>query len=681
MGLIENTPRPTGSSPSALPDSQYTAFESSVSPGAIPSISEPNLESWTILSPPEPFPGTSLQLEELAKHSTDMKRTSTNSAYQTPSIPLLPTGSMQLSHSNTSMASPIPPDFTGSAVHLALHSEETETSSKQQDVASEKTLPLMALKPGQPLEPTKLTFSESLAAESYRQVVDLNQVSPSQLPLVESKDDVGVINMPSNPDEFHFLEYNVPFVTLHPTSPLPEPTEMSLEDFYPTNTVEVDWGSGDYLETMSFFNSDGNDYSMVTKVPYDTYDLEDYVESYDTSFPSRVGISLSSLQPLHVSPSPSIMTTYSTIVPHKSLHLYSFHSTPQFTLEPTPTPNTDIPDVASIEWADTFTIQPTDVLLPDMNSLEYYTTQLTKENNGSETGGEHSVTISPVNATEIQPTTDFTSDANLTEDEASGDLSGLQPYDESTTADTSQLISASDPFLYPSIVPSHFFDSSSSLWGGKVTTTDWSANTLTISMDSAVLTEAVQPSTTRSLPEDFISSTSLTDVHWFVTETFPESTTYTTPDLTATLNFSLVPTEPPASNTAGTTEMSSQDPVSTTEQTLNMTLVSDDFTSHNVTLVPPVMLGDQGITDNGSSTLATMTLIPTTSDINKVSAAPTSTTEMTTFNQTTSGTTVPTEASTNVNTISTTTEKTTATPTSRQYLCDLDRPSYLIKIG
>ncbi|XP_061577371.1 UPF0606 protein KIAA1549 isoform X6 [Cololabis saira] len=669
--FIENIPTPRGSSPSALPDSQSTAFERSESPGALSSISGPNHEAWTILSPPEPFPGTNSQLEELTKRSTNWNMARRSSVHQPTSLPLLPTGSKQRSHLNISSTSLSPSVFTGSTLDVPLRSEGKDTSSKQQDVASEKTPPAMALKLGQPLEPSKLIFSESSS-----QIVDINQVRPSQLLLGESKP-VDDINMLLNPDEIQFFGYNVPFATLHHTSPLSEPTEVSPEDLYPTNTMEVDWGSGDYLETMSFFNPDGDGYSLVSKVPvpYDAYDLEDHTESYDTSFPSRVGISASSLHHLYISPSPSIMTTHSTHVPHKSLYPSSFSSTAQLSLEPAPTPNTDVPDESYIEWAESFTIQPTDVLLPDMNSLEYYTTQLTKERNGSEIGAEHNFTVLSSNNTEITPTIGFPSDSSLTEYESSSDLSGLQPHDESSTTETPHLVNVSDSFLDPSLVPSHVFDLSSSTWGGQVTAT----KTPTVHMNSTELTEAVQPSATPLLPEDVTSSSSLTDVHWFVTESFPESTTLAAPVLTSTLAFSVIPTEPTANNTPGTTEITSQPPISTTEQTLNMTSVS---TSRNVTLLPPVMLGDQGVTEDESDSLATMTSIPASSDVYTVSAAPTSIPATTPSTQATTGTTVTTEPSTKVNITSTITDKTTTTPTaSRRYLCELGRPAYLTKIG
>ncbi|XP_041853539.1 UPF0606 protein KIAA1549 isoform X2 [Melanotaenia boesemani] len=703
---------PAGPSPSALPDSHYTTFESLESPSALSFISEPTDEPRTadttlfqwghnayentkskmpsdalvkephILTSPllktsETVQGYIPQFEESAKHATDWKMARTNSDYQASSLPPTSTISRTL-QTNTSITSLSPPPFTGSAAHLGLHFEEKVTPSKQQDERSDQTLPIMTLTTGQPLETPKLSFSDSLADESYSQIDDSGKLNPSVVPLVDSKP---VYNMLPNPDKIKSPGYNVPFITSHPTSPLSEPTEVSPEDFYPTNTMDVDWGSGDYLDTISFYDSDRDEYSLVTKVPSDPYDLEDYTEIYDTSFPSRVGISPSSLIPVYVSPSPSLVTAYSTIVPHKSIYPSPFSTTTHITLEPTPTPNADIPEVSYIDWADTFTIQPTDVLLPDMNSLEYYTTQLTKESNGSESVAEHggNVTVVLMNSTEITPTTGFTSDANLTEDESSSDLSGFEPHDESTTVATTeespQLVNDSQSFLDPSIVPTHFIDPSSSTWGGQVSTTDLSAYTHTVGVDTP-LTEALQPSATPPVPEDVTSSFSLTDVQWFVTDSFSESTIHTTAVLTATIAFTPVPTQPAANDTAGITDLTSQD---ATEKAVNMTSVPTDSSTHNVTSVPPVMFGDQGMTEDGADILTTMTSIPTTnSEVNTVSAAPTITAAIPTTYQATTGTTATSETSTTVNIISTTKPTTT---TSRQYLCRHDSPPYLTQIA
>ncbi|KAM9351793.1 UPF0606 protein KIAA1549 [Symphorus nematophorus] len=724
MRFLGDAPSSTGSSPSALPASHHTAFDSPHSPGVLPSISEPNHEVRTAdsrhfqlghvasensksitesdllaeeehphstpsLRPSEPLLGSSPQFEAPGKLSTDWTLTRTNSAKRSSSVSPTPTRSQLQPQSNTSIASVSPSAFIRSATpQQGLNSEQKATSSKQEDGASEQTLAIMTSLPlSRPLEAPELAFADSPADESYSNILDVNQLSPSSAPLKENKPAYD-INMLHNPDEVLAPGYDVPFFAPHPTtSPSSEPTEVSPEDFYPTNTMELDWGSGDYLETMSFLNSDGDDYSLVTKVPSDSYDLEEYTESYDTSFPSRVGISPSSLHPHHLSPSPSLMTAYSTIVPLKSIYPSSVSSSIHFTLDTTPTANSDIPDVSDIDWPDTFTIQPTDVLLPDMNSLEYYTTQMNRENNSSDTGAEHrgNVTVVAISATDITPTSSVTNDTKLTEDESSSDLSGFEPHDESTpvvtTEESPHLVNVSEPFLAPSIVPTHLFDPSSSTWGSHVSPTDWSAPTLTVGLDSTALTETLLPSATPLLPDDVMSSSSLTDVHWFVTESVPQSTIHITPVLTATTAFSPVPTQPAANTTAGTTESTPQDSPFTTEETLNLTLVSTEPSS-NVTSALPDVLGDQGVTEDGDDIRATMTLIPTSSEANTVSAVPTTTTATTTSRQTTTRTTATTEASTSVKIITTTSEKTTTTTTTpKQYLCNIDRPAYLVKIG
>ncbi|XP_034734187.1 UPF0606 protein KIAA1549 isoform X2 [Etheostoma cragini] len=565
---------------------------------------------------------------------------------------------------------------TSTTPQLGINSEQKETFNKQQDGASKQTVAITTTLPAQPLEPPKLAFPGPKADESYSKILDVNQLSPSSAPLEENKP-AHDINMLPNTDKIPAPGYSVPFIVPHPTSPSSEPTEVSPEDFYPTNTMDFDLGSGDYLETMSFLNSNGEDYSPVTKVPSDAYDLEDYTESYDTSFPSRVGIFPSSMNPLHISPSTSLTTAYSTVVPLKSVHPTSSSSTIHYTLDPSTTANMDLPDASDIDWPDAFTIQPTDVLLPDMNSLEYYNTQLTKENNSSDTRAEHrgNVTVVSIGSIDITPTTKFT------EDESSSDISGFEPQDESTPALTTEesprLVNASEPFLDPSIVQTHFFDPSSSIWGGQVSTPHWSGHTLTVALDSTVLAEAMLTSATPLLPDDVMSSSSLTDVHWF-DESFPSSTIHTTPVLTATIAFSPVPTEPAANTTAGTTELIPRDSTFTTEQTLTINLVSTEPTT-NVTVGPPAVMGDQGVTEDGVDIPATMTLIPTNSEANTGSVVPTTTTATTTSHQAATTTTATTEASTRIN--STASEKTTTTSTSRPYLCNLEGRSYLVKVG
>nr|XP_019959141.1 PREDICTED: UPF0606 protein KIAA1549-like isoform X2 [Paralichthys olivaceus] len=711
MGLLGEVTS-SGLPPSHLPTSYHTAFESLDSPGQpnheagtadilfqrghVPSESsnsftpsdfpakEPYPLSTPSLSPSEHALGSSPQFEEPANPPPDWRLARINSAKQSSSLPPTLTRAQLQPQSNISLTSLNP-----TTSQLSFNSEQEALDAtlmaltKEQGGASEQTPTIMSSQPGQPLEPPNLAFADFLADESYSKTFDVPQLSPSSAPLKENKPAHGINILPSS-NEFLAPGYNVPFIAPHLTSPLSEPTEVSPEEFYPTNTMDFDWGSGDYLETMSFLNADGDDYSMVTKVPSDSYDGEDYTESYDTSFPSRVGIFPSSLNPLHISPSPSLVTAYSTSVPLKSIHPSSSSSTIHYTLEPTPTANSDIPDASDIDWLDTFTIQPTDVLLPDMNSLEYYTIQLTKENSGSDSGAEHrgNVTVVSLTATDVTPSSSSTNDTKLTEEESSSDLSGFEPHHESTvvvtTEQSPQLVNVSEPLLDLSVVPSHFFDLSSSLWGGKVSTTDWSAPT--VGLDSTVLTEAILPSATSSLPDYVLSSSSMQDVHWFVTEEFVQSTMHTTPVLTSTIAFSPGSTEPVTNTTASATGSTPQHSSFTTEQTHDISVVSTKPTT-NVTISPPFILGDQGVEDEVDNP-ATMTLIPNSSEAKTIAAVPSTTTATMDSHQPTTKITATTEASTSISVTPTTSGKTTSTaPTSRQYLCNVNSTDYLVKIG
>uniref|UniRef100_A0A1A7YJB0 KIAA1549 n=1 Tax=Iconisemion striatum TaxID=60296 RepID=A0A1A7YJB0_9TELE len=103
---------------------------------------------------------------------------------------------------------------------------------------------------------------------------------------------------------------------------------------------------------------DGEELSLATPLPSHPWDTDlggDWV-SYDTSFPTRPTLPLSSR--LHLSPSSSI--------PHL-LH------TPFAYPDVFPTWDEDY------DPEDMMPLEPTEVLLPDMNSLEYYTNMLARE--------------------------------------------------------------------------------------------------------------------------------------------------------------------------------------------------------------------------------------------------------------------------------------------------------------
>ncbi|KTG01501.1 hypothetical protein cypCar_00039059 [Cyprinus carpio] len=157
-----------------------------------------------------------------------------------------------------------------------------------------------------------------------------------------------------------------------PPTPAP-PTLVSPEDLYPVHSAEVDWGSGDYLETLTFMGSEGEEFSLVTSLPtlgYDPYDMDDEaMVSYNTAFPSRPILPLSSrdLQP-------SVTVKYGT-------NLRTAHpADPRLPLAPDSAQASDMNDDLDFDWAELFPIEPTEVLLPDMNSLEYYNTLQAKEN-------------------------------------------------------------------------------------------------------------------------------------------------------------------------------------------------------------------------------------------------------------------------------------------------------------
>ncbi|XP_029909008.1 UPF0606 protein KIAA1549 isoform X4 [Myripristis murdjan] len=775
---LQNGPSWTGPSPSALPvphmafgnPDSTAATKSAPSPGAQPSSLTLNYDARTVdtvlfqqgrlpsqntksltssdllaegpeplstppLSPSELVLGHSPQFEAPARLTRELKLARSNTAMLPSSQNPLTVPELQ-PRSNTSKTSLNRSVLTSSTRPQLVTVNPDQrpldipplASSKHKEGESEQTLAIMTSLPVRPLEPPKLLaadvshspdyfFSEpKLPVKPSSKVLDVNQLSPSRVPMQQSDPAYGV-HMLRNPAPEILAHNYVPFISPHPTAASSEPTEAFSEDFFPTNTMDVDWGSGDYMETMSFLGSEGDDYSLVTNLPSDMYDLEDSTESYDTSFPSRVGVIPSSMHPHHISPSPSLMTAYSSVAPPTSIHPSSFSSSAHHTLEPTPTAQSDIGEASDVDWSDTLTIEPTDLLLPDMNSLEYYTTQLTKENNSSDTGAEHRGNItttrhlSPVSihATQILATSTVTVEPshmltavlgreepqptdNTTwiEDESSSDLSGFDALNETITVhateETIKQVNFSEPFVDPSIAQTNFLDLSSSVLGSKVSTTIWSSPTPTpvAGLDSIALTTSVLPSSAVLQSDDVISSTSWTDVHWFITESVLHSTIHITPVLTPTTAFSAVPTEPAANATAFSSEITPRITTITTELTPNITSVSVEPTTNN-TAVPPIMVGDQGVTEAGTDSSATVNLSPASTVANRTSAIPSTalpSTATATSRQTTARTTATAKASTTLSLMSTASSKSpTTAPTSRQYLCNTDKPAYLVKIG
>ncbi|XP_042259298.1 UPF0606 protein KIAA1549 [Thunnus maccoyii] len=145
--------------------------------------------------------------------------------------------------------------------------------------------------------------------------------------------------------------------------PLPPHSQSTLTPPPPWEqgpSLEEAWGSGDYLETLSFMVPDGEELALATPLPSHPYDDDDVGGdwvSYDTTFPTRPTLPLSSrLLLLPSSPTPSI-------------HLHTRPTQPD--VFPTWDEDYDLEDMMPLE--------PTELLLPDMNSLEYYTNLLARE--------------------------------------------------------------------------------------------------------------------------------------------------------------------------------------------------------------------------------------------------------------------------------------------------------------
>ncbi|XP_028813359.1 UPF0606 protein KIAA1549 isoform X4 [Denticeps clupeoides] len=533
----------------------------------------------------------------------------------------------------------------------------------------------------------------------------------------------------------HLMDLSqVSFEKQQQVSDAAEPTMEPLDDFFPSNTMEVDWGSGDYLETMSFMGSEGDDYSLVTNLPSDMYDFEDSnSEAYDTSFPTRVGVSPSSklftststltstvlstspslrptitysLPPSHESTSPPnvpalvnnsnspISTTQVskvniTMLPNSTVSMKNIssplghviqsnnglldikvspvHPTPGLpTLTSSLSPNTEPSELADADWPDVVTVEPTEVLLPDMNSLEYYTIQLAKDNGSSLT--EHranlstSITPTRIMATSVSTvvrhgvvTASVMEETVPTENSSwpegsSMDGSGSEPI--SMTTPEMNLANVTEPALEPSVVltPSMEPSISTSVW------TQGSAS----SWVNTVQTSEVTPSRT-SVWTTVMSSSVVDDVYWFVSQTVLKSDVYPTvlnPTVSATPSVTATPT---SNTTSQPPFMDMADQAITTETTV--TTVTDASGSA-VTAV---------VTDPVNATNASLTPGVTT-----VTPA----TEITTIMVTETFDLTPVTTTTTTTIVESTTPSPAETTTAREYLCNISKPdTYLVRVG
>ncbi|KAL7871085.1 hypothetical protein SRHO_G00085820 [Serrasalmus rhombeus] len=530
------------------------------------------------------------------------------------------------------------------------------------------------------------------------------------------------------------------FGNQHVTSSSAEPTMGPPEDFFPTNTMDVDYGSGDYLETMSFMGSEGDGYSLVTNSPSDIYDFEEpNSESYDTSFPTRIVIPLTTR---HISPIPTSVVS--------SIHVTAFHNlTSSIKYNSTSTPNvtntifnrqttasvnvpspsstnlTSIPNIltpipsyttiysgiptiqptaahsltvhstvsASLNqsglvkessesdtgWPDSITVEPTDVLLPDMNSLEYYTIQLSKgneslpEQRGNQTTSKH-FSLVPVSTTHIMATSTYTMmygeelqpvDNISWPEDSSTDISGFDPFN-TTTLDLSEvrpsLTNTTVPFLDSSVTLTPSLDFSTSLWNLTLTP-EWISTELVPSAIATSTFSVLFESPTVSEEPD-VTESNTTDIHWFVSSTLPESLqptpTLISDVLTHTLNVTTLPTGSVFSSTSNlpVTEMADQGITGLPSESPFTEVVDDEMTTFTNTETLSTSVSDNDTTVTNPSTIMTFT-----SPMDEAS-------NTTTLPMTAKEPSV------------TTLKATPQTTTVREYLCNITKPdTYLVRVG
>uniref|UniRef100_A0A8C7MVT5 Si:ch211-1e14.1 n=1 Tax=Oncorhynchus kisutch TaxID=8019 RepID=A0A8C7MVT5_ONCKI len=503
-------------------------------------------------------------------------------------------------------------------VDVEAQSDQARPESKPNPDMSQSLSDLL-LVPKLPLDPSS-------------RLIYLDHLRPSSELMQKGNAAQDIHMLPKPSPEMQLAPSYVPFLNPHTTSFSSEPTMVPPEDFFPTNTMVVDWGSGDYPETASYMGLERDDFSLVTNLPTDMYDLEDSnAESYDTSFPSRVGVSFSSMR--HMTSSPSLTTAaYSSSVGSVAptsvpLPIHPSPSHPTLASTQIPTPQGDLPGGSDVDWTDTFMVEPTDLLLPDMNSLEYYTIQLTKDDSEEHRGTNVTTTsrhfsLMSISTTHIVATSTFTVDLShmLTAfygvdgvevqpsdntswiEESSTDISSSEPLN-TTTANTMEMtpLNVSVPFLEASVVPTPSMDLSSSLWGvtGQVSG-EWTSPVATssVGLDNSSVLVSVQPSATASE----------TDILWYVspsaTETALLSTSLVTPVVTTSIAFSPFPGQtelPPNVTSVSGVDISTTDPATTTTTTTTSitteasttTTLATTTTLLTTTKSPPTTIGRQ----------------------------------------------------------------------------------------
>ncbi|XP_046890393.1 UPF0606 protein KIAA1549 isoform X1 [Hypomesus transpacificus] len=688
-----------GVSQDRLPPSQDSSSGDSLPLSPVPLSSPPLHPSQAAEGSVQPWGG-------LARLARDVKLTGygSNSTLPPSTTNPVPTPDQQLLHAKFSNSSnptqSLSTNFGTLSPHRPVPLSDQSTADQRppsnQHDQSDHVSPLAP--PSLPTDESSSVYLDPRPSmEPSSRLLDLTQHSPSRESMMQQDSAQGthlLLEPPVRRLDPSFLPLLNP-QTISSTS-LVEPTLVPPDDFFPTSTMEVDWGSGDYPEPMSLLpgDHDSDSYSMVTTLPSDMFDLDDSedTESYDTSFPSRVGVSPSSRH--HLLISPSLTTAYSSSMrsaPPTALHPLSssIPPSPQPSLtsshprlEPTANPQSE--ESSGVDWSDAFTVEPTDVLLPDMNSLEYVTTQMTKDNSSS---AEHrgNVTTSKISslvsissthilATSTLPvdpshlptasyngTAEGADNSTWVEEGASSDPTGLEPYDTAITDPPGVTVTprsgnVSVVLLEPSVAPTPSMNHS--IWDEGVPSGDWSSlvtPTPSVDLEISSLVQSVVPSVTQP-SDDVTSSSSLTDILWYVSSTVSETIMPTsTPVLSSSMAFS----------------------PSSVDMFQNITSAPTEL-SHNTTSVPPVtaVMADQGMTTfdglvpawtNDSLTTVDVTTATTSSPVPTTEAA-------TTVAMTTQTSTTATEAS------STPTSTAKTTP-PRPYLCEVTKPEFLVRVG
>uniref|UniRef100_W5NJW6 Uncharacterized protein n=1 Tax=Lepisosteus oculatus TaxID=7918 RepID=W5NJW6_LEPOC len=321
---------------------------------------------------------------------------------------------------------------------------------------------------------------------------------------------------PSSSDPEMLSPSFVPFLRPHAMLVTTELTLVPSEEYFPTGTIETDFGSGDYLETISFMGSEVDDLSLVTNLPTDMYDVDESVsERYDTSFPSRQVLPLSSMHIVTTSSNSGFPTVDNAGL--GTIHPTSVFSSHGQTVVDSfaPSQNFSFDKMLDSDWVDSFTVEPTELLLPDMNSLEYYSILLAMENALKKKNNQTSETAIQSNETLSLLYNSNSLNANIT---------ALQPsntmiFMNSTISDSTRVLMTETPSLNMSLfesletssyVSSLLFLPKTDVFDGTPASVNLLNSSLHKELDLISSFISVQPTT--MLPDELFSL-SLGDVH------------------------------------------------------------------------------------------------------------------------------------------------------------------------